>query len=298
MGRFRPIQWIRTLSPFSLPDLSGDELLAGVGELVPGRGSGRLLLGHYGEKEVREALEQFGVAEQVRRRGIHDYVLTIDASDPEHQRLLFFPGTEPVPGRNVGGVGGGPGHGKPRDPMAEMILREAFHRVSIPGKREPRRFHVLVIQWLCLQDPRLPTGPEVLLPGQKYPGLGAGKQVMEMLGAMMRRRRLDGILNRPEFVHNAILYSSRFRYVNPVAQGRLLALQVLLERMSLHELAWAVERGQVVEDGTRAHFRWYQAEQIWPNCDELTRYFDGDYYRTVAEETRQRTTYRVSADKP
>jgi hypothetical protein len=294
MGRPGLLRWLGSLSPFGLPDLSGDELLAGIGELVPGRGSGRLLLGHYGEKEVREALEQFGVADQVRRRGIQDYVLTIDASDPEHQRLLFYPGTAPGAGCVSGGMDVIPGRGHPGDPMAEMILREAFHRVSIPGQREPRRFHVLVIQWLCLQDPRVSAGPDALLPGQKYPGLGAGKQVMEMLGAMMRRRKLDGILNRPEFVHNAILYSSRFRYVNPVAQGRLLALQGLLGQMSLHELAWAVERGQVVEDGTKAHFRWYQSEQIWPNCDELTQYFEGNHYRTVVEETRQRTSYQLA----
>ncbi len=273
---FRPF-WNMTCP--SLADLGGADAFAGLEGLVPDRGRASLLLGFYSEEDIRERLAFYSVATRLAELGYPDYVVRISAADREQQELTLFP-------RSADGVG--------EEPLAEVILREVVlspDPALFPGGKV---FPMLVIQWLRLQNPGLPASARSLLPGQKYPGLGLGRKVMEMLVALVQRRNLAGIVNRPEFLHNAWLYSPHFLYLDPVAEGRLRALKRDLSHLSLWQVAWAAQRGFVVEDGCRNFFRWYQGEQLLPNCPALQEHFHGQAYRNAVDEVSAAAHYSLS----
>jgi len=116
---------------------------------------------------------------------------------------------------------------------------------------------------------------------------------MQMLRALADKRNLDGIVNRPEFLHNAVLYSPYFRYLNPVAEGRLQALKRDTAGKTRWDLGWAAVKGMLLEGGKPSLLPWYQAEQIWPNNPELTRYFQSDGYRSQVDKVRENTAFEL-----
>jgi len=118
-------------------------------------------------------------------------------------------------------------------------------------------------------------------------------KAMEMLAALCERLHLEGIINRPEFVHNAILYSRFFKFLNPIAEGRLSALRRDLKRLTLWQIAWGVHRGLVTEDGKGTFFQWFQSEQVWPDCEESHSYFESAAYLDVVAAVEEKSWYSV-----
>lgn len=292
----KPFRPFRDMIHLGVPTLTGNDDFTDLAGLIPGRGAGRLLLGKYGEEQIREAVTRFGIWDRVKGLGFVDFSVAIDASDPDHQRVQFHAirsavavGEEDMPDSSVEAL-------STSEPVAEIILREALLKPTPELMACQRALQMLVIQWICLQNPLATVDRRTLLPGQKYAGLGAGSQIMEMLIGLARQKKLDGIVNRPEFIHNAILYSRFFKYLNPDPEGRLRGLVQQLAHLSMRQIAWAVDRGWVLEDDSKAWFRWYQSEQVWPNCAELHRHFDQSDYRRKVEETMNRVRFTLVPD--
>jgi len=262
-------------------------------ECLPGRGSAHLLLCTFGEREIRSAMRRFGVTAKLEQLGYSHYDVTIDASDLEHQRLQFFgwKAGEPSMGEHEQGRGAAPV--RIAKPLGEVILREAVLQPSVPGFDNVRPFSFLIIQWIRLQDASRVEEERRLLPGQEHPGLGMGEAVMDMLKAMAKMRRMEGMINRPEFLHNAILYLRHFRFMNPDVKGRLDAIERDIKGLTLRQLSWAAEKGLLVEDDEKVYFRWFQAEQVWPNCAELEQFLSSDAYANAAAQAAQEHSYSL-----
>jgi hypothetical protein len=288
MPHKKPFRPFLDMRHWGIPDASWKTEEREVDELVSGRGRARLFLGCYGEKEIRGAIRKYSIQETLEERGLGTYRIVMDASNPDSQELRIFPVLDTDLER----------HRRAADqPLAEVILRESLLAPSESIMPEAEPCPYLVIQWICLQNPLADFDRKALLPGQKYPGLGVGSKVLEMLEALIDKLHLEGIINRPEFLHNALMYARVFRFVNPEAQGRLEALRAQLERMNLWQIAWAADRGYLLENGEK-HFRWYQAEQVWGTCESLLRYFGSDAYRRIVRETREKVAYSLAPDTP
>ena len=263
-----------------IPEFSLDGL-GDAAELVPGRGRARLFLGHYSEEAVRERLIAYSLDTRLRELGVGSYQVHIVADDPDHQEVQLHL-LDPKTGLEM------------PEALAEIVVREAILS-PIDGLLETNaRFSFLVIQWIRLQNPLAVGSPRPLLPGQKYPGLGLGRKVMELLWALCAKLKLQGIINRPEFVHNALMYSRHFKFLNPVVQGRLAALERDLGSHDLWQIAWGVQKGLVLEDGIRNFFRWYQSEQVWPDCDGLDAYFQSPRYLDAVAQSASSASYAMA----
>ena len=265
-----------------IPDFQTPEDFDGLVNLVPGRGRGNLLLGCYDEAFVRERFAHYGVLQHRAGLDYRDLTITLNASNPDHQLLEVHPLLKD-------------GHPGPHA-LAEVILREVLltpDPAIMPGSRS---FALLVIQWLRLQNPLVQHDPGTLLPGQLFPGLGLGRTVIEMLQGITRRRHLEGIVNRPEFLHNAWLYSPHFHYLDPVAEGRLLALKRDLAEFNLWQVAWAAHQRLIIEDRERAVFHWYQGEQVLPQCDDLRDCFCSTDWLATVNQVSSSCRYSISSD--
>ena len=261
-------------TPITLP--ADDDLLG----VVPRRGRGTMLFDFYAPGDVDEALVRYGVTPKLAARGFSETRVELDTSEPERQVVR-------VRGRRDGAL---------------HLLGEAFLHTDVFSTSAPfapllhgREVPLLFIQWLRLQDPTRAFAPDrPRLPGQDYPGLGVGREVVRMFLGMAERLGLGGIASCPEFAHNAVLYAAAFRFFDPAAQGRFEALQQSCAGLTLAELAWAVESGAVLDDSAGRPLAWARDEMICPTGDVLRAYLDSADYR---ERTAQaRTTCRLRID--
>jgi len=263
--------------PVRLPTAEDDELL------LPRRGRGALLLDFYSPEAVVEALERYGVTARLAARGFAAPTVELDTSDPLHQIVRVRAARD---GRE-GCVG-------------EAFLRAGSFETDAPFAEalHGRRLTLLFIQWLRLQDPtRSFTAERPSLPGQDHPGLGVGREVMEMFLGMADRLHFGGIVSCPEFAHNAVLYAAEFRFLDPAAQGRFDALREACAGLPLTELAWGVDRGCLLDDATGASVAWAREEMVRPTDPALQEHFASEAYLARVDAARRACRWRFDRSR-
>ncbi len=248
------------------PDFTNADIL----DQLTDKKAAALWLGHYTEAEVLHLLEKFGILPALKAKGFANLVIVIEPIDPFAQALKVF-------------------HAAPsaENLLAEFRLRET--PFSHTGLVVDPPLRMLAIEWLLLQNPQaIFTREQPRLPGQRHPGLGLAKPVLQLLAHLAEQHHLAGVLNFPEFFHNAYLYLEHFYYCDPHFKGVVLALRRDLIELSLAELSWAVYLGCVIDGNTGKTFEWQTDALVLPMAEKMKKYFgSADYeqnvYRTLAE---------------
>jgi hypothetical protein len=153
----------------------------------------------------------------------------------------------------------------------------------------------LSIHWLSLQDPSRAFTPErPQLPGQRYPGLGLGRPIVQRILAWAGQWGKDGVLNLPEYYHNAVFYSPVFRFLSPQRQGRFEALRRDLSSVHVALASARVLRAEVMEEPWGAPFRWEAGEMIAPLTDSLRIALAAPPYKEAVARARESVRFRMS----
>jgi len=205
---------------------------------------GRLFLGAYSEPGLVYALKEYGLWSRVAEVARDKPVLTIDQVGQSTQRFTI---TDGQGGPCLVEVKAGLRYGPDGDDSVAHDL---------PG---PRDQPWLSMEWLLLQDPHRSFPPErPRLPGQKYPGLGVGREVMELMLISGWRLGCIGVVASPAWFHNAVMYRIHYRFVDPAEEGRFLALRAAWRDsgISLAQASLDMDKGRVVDgDGEVVHWR-------------------------------------------
>ncbi len=216
-------------------------------------------LNFYTKNGIKLALKKYGMVNKLREKGFNEIDVKIGKREDGSDYLVVF---EPP--------------FKKGKFIAELVVRKTSFKDIFP---------VLKIEWLCLQNIKGKFTPEKpRLPGQNYPGLGLGKEALQLIMLMGIRLKYHALLNTPQHFHNAYIYSVAFYFDNPEDFGKLKALEKLMksENMSLAEFAWAMEDGKVFKEGEDKPFKWEPATQILPLRTYLEkRYNNPDYWEKV-----------------
>ncbi|MFZ0391235.1 MAG: hypothetical protein WAN36_12330 [Calditrichia bacterium] len=240
--------------------LDYQEIVQSLGE----SGGSPYFLGYYSPTGIEFALERYGFLDRLRRQGFEELKVVVNTHDPYKQRIaLYF--KKKLPSHLLG----------------ELVVKRNHIMLYPPfqSKLNGRSFEVVVVEWLCMQNPQGRfSAKKPRLPGQKYPGLGMGSLMMELLVIMCRRLRVAGLLNMPEHFHNAQMYSSQFFYLDPIFEARRFAIaRDLLKQYNLAEISWAIDLELVKENDQP--FKWFTAEQIIPLNPDLKEYLKSREYR-------------------
>jgi acetoin utilization deacetylase AcuC-like enzyme len=261
------------------------ELRAGDAELSEGqlaqlmseRRASELFMGMYTLDGVETALEAYGTLDRLRERGYTNPLISLDTSDPTRQTLRI--------------------HFERRDAdhlLIELIVRYRTLEPPPSAPFAPEDQRMLNVQWLCMQNPRADfTLDRPRLPGQRFPGLGLGRWVGELLGMMAQRLGCAGLVVNPDHYHNARLYARQMRFWDPLIQGRFEAIEQLLSGVALPEAAWAAEQGRVRDSQTGEPLRWEGTPQVRPMSAPLRAYFEGEPYRQLVQQAREGARYRL-----
>jgi hypothetical protein len=140
-------------------------------------------------------------------------------------------------------------------------------------------FNLLQVDWVALQNPTETFKDRIQLPGQRYPGLHVAKQVNTCFQLLASKNGRDGVLNVPEYFHNAYMYNlSGYRFLNPAFQGWFEAclsdLSDDIATKGLGAVAWAWSQGCVYDPelGNRT-ILWFPQEQVYPTTPRMYDYF-------------------------
>jgi hypothetical protein len=235
-----------------------------------------LFLGRLDAAALRRELEEAGVVAGLAARGYDRVQIRTTLESGEH-RLRVLPAGGSVP-------------------LVDLRLAEAATLFKEPtlSRLGLEVLSFLSMNWLTLQDPDRKYPPErPRLPGQDHPGLGLSRAVYQRLLLWAEDWGKDGLLNFPEYFHNAVIYSPAFRFISPAREGRFQALRRDLGALSLAEASWAVESGRVLEEPAGAPFRWEPAEMVAAISHDVRRYLDAADYGRGVEDVAARTRFKV-----
>jgi hypothetical protein len=236
-----------------------------------------LFLGRLDPESLRRELEEAGVLAGLAARGYERVVIRTGLESAEH-RLRILPS------------GGSTSLVDLRLAEASTLFKEP--RLSRLGLEV---LSFLSMNWLTLQDPdRAFPADRPRLPGQDHPGLGLSRALSTRLLLWAEDWGKDGLLNFPEYYHNAAIYAPAFRFIAPAREGRFQALRRDLAPLSLSEASWAVHDGRVLEEPAGVPLRWEPAEMVAPVSHDVRRYLEAADYRRAVDEAAERTRFRVA----
>lgn len=235
-----------------------------------------LFLGRFDAEALRRELDEAGVLGALAARG-YERVQTRTSVESGEHRLRILAGGGAVA-------------------LVDLRVAEASTLFKEPrlGRLGLEVLSFLSMHWLTLQDPGRAFSPDrPRLPGQEHPGLGLSRALYTRLLLWAEDWGKDGLLNFPEYYHNALIYAPAFRFIAPAREGRFQALRRDLAPLSVAEASWAVHDGRVREEPAGVALRWEPAEMVAPVSHDVRRYLEAPDYGRAVEESAARTRFRV-----
>ncbi len=226
-------------------------------------------LGFYTREGVRIALEKYGFLRDLEHLGFSEVRIETDTDNPDRHLFRLWSKRPDID-----------------EPLIELTVgRNFLHpRSKLTDRLSDRPLPVLSVDWLLMQNPTAEfTAQRPPLPGQAYPGLGVGAQVLELLRNVCRRLNLAGMTSVPSYFHNAHFYESEFFHFDPIYEGKFQALRRdLLSALndSICAASWALKWG-FVHDHHRPDtpFKWFHELMVDPISEPLQKYFNQRDYR-------------------
>jgi hypothetical protein len=241
---------------------------------VPAIGNG-LFLGRLDPATVRHELEEAGILAGLAARGYREVLLRASIEAGEHRLCILS--------------------GDARALLVDLRLAEASALLKEPGlfRLGLELLSFLSMRWLSLQDPGAAfTRERPRLPGQRYPGLGLSRRFYERLLLWAEEWGKDGLVNHPQYFHNAVFYHRAFRFISPAREGRFEAIARDLGALPVAEASAALEEGRVEEEGAGSA-AWEPGEMVSPLTRGMRGYLDSPDYARAVEAVRERTRFRV-----
>jgi len=256
-----------------------------IGEQLDGEKVSALFLGSFELDLIRRALDRFGIAKRLAEIGYTDLEFHFRPHGPFEHFLTIRDGSDPD---------------KPQ--IGEVVLKESR---SIPAEQHLPELHLpslslLSIEWILMQHIHGQfTAERRRLPGQNHPGLGIGTQVVELLRWVAKIMRKDGLMNIPEYFHNAIFYAKWFFFLDPKVQGAMEAVyeQLTAQGRDICDISFAAYFDCLIDEKTGAPFAWTPHEQILPISETLIDYFKHPTYARLVDERRESLSITLNAHK-
>ena len=242
-----------------------------------------LFLGVFSNSGLMYILKKFRIIDELAKKGLTDITTEVDTSDTHTHKMYVYNG-EPNPANVV----------------CELVAKIGplnFDNAML--KTYPKRFmSFLQVEWLLLQNPKTRfTEKKPRLPGQSYPGLGLGRNMMILLILMAKNLRLNAIVNKPHFFHTAFFFTKKFIFVNPYKQSEVEALsRDLLKKYSVYDIAWASNFEAIIKNNGE-YFTWEPEFLIYPMSKRLQKYFDSKDYKKIVSKNKKEISFSIDDDK-
>ena len=158
-------------------------------------------------------------------------------------------------------------------------------------------YDMVVLEWLNVQNPFASFDEsKPRLPGQRYPGLGSLRYLMEIMQKVGQETVKDGFMDVPDRFHTAVMYSRIFRFFNPAHEAVLRAMLRDLRRYSLADLSWGMITKTIIDESKGQPQIYDPSEQIFPVSRRMHKYFRSNKYWDKFKEVYNRKKYSFDYD--
>lgn len=223
--------------------------------------------GVYSKSGIDLVLERYGVKEKLKRKGHKNIQLELQIENDGSNLLRLYSVLN----------------------SEQHLILEA--KLSTQKIKHPQlgQLRFMKIDWLLAQDPLRKFDKEkVALPGQKYPGLGLSQEIIQLLIQGCHRLGFDGISHTPTHFHIALKTCRDFRYLDPIVEGKLMALKSFLLPFSLAEASNLAEEKRILNP---------HGEPVWPFegdiffaiSKKLIKYFESENYSNAVRKSYQQS---------
>ncbi len=250
-----------------------------------------LFLGRYSKDDLMGIMEKTGLMNVIRNKGYKDIIITISREDFISRLYVNYERFDK------------------ETRLVEMILREGMFRpkkVFIPRFDFNQGLHMILVEWLALQDPAGSFPPDKpRLPGQAYPGLGGLRNLQEMLYYFGENGGKEAVVDVPQHYHAAIIYSRLYStiykrlysFFSPEDAGQLEAMSRDLIDRPLADVSLAVSNGCLIDVNSGETKFWRPSEQIYPTSALLREYVDSEEYKEIVEDCYKNSKYAINWEK-
>lgn len=278
---------LRYFKPFEINirvnDNSDDDISESFGYFVYSKKSESKFLGRFTVDDITEIMAKAGLIEHLHDNGFGKIIPTIERDEALVHYLKIY--------------------SNKATPDCLLIDLRLSETRFIPDKgffekgAELSTLDMIVIEWLTLQNPHsLFTDEKPQLPGQRNPGLGALKFMMDIMFSVGSGVIKDGFLDIPEHIHGAIMYSRKFKFFNPAHEAILRALLRDLGCYSLLDITWGMTTNTILDASTGKPQEHQPSEQIFPVSKRLQDYFNSkkynDTFKSVYREKRFKLDFK------
>jgi hypothetical protein len=237
-------------------------------------------LGYYCRRGLEIVFDRYGLTGLLRKQGLADFHFSLD-KHPDGYDILRVSSPD------------SPHH------LIELVACIASLPPTCKQPADAAQRRLLNIKFLRMQNPfKQPAADRPLLPGQSFPGLGIGREMMTLLQLICVRLDLDGVLALPERLHNAVLYFRRYRFLDPDLQGIVTAILRDTREQDLNELAWGMEHGGLIDLNTNKPYRWIPSEQVLVRSGPLLAYLQAEEYLQQARNTMEHNRFMLTTSDP
>jgi len=250
-----------------------------------------LFLGRYSKDDLMGIMEKTGLMNVIRKKGYKDIIITISREDFISRLYVNYERFDK------------------ETRLVELILREGMFRpkeVFIPSFDFSQGLHMILVEWLALQDPTGIFSPEKpRLPGQAYPGLGGLRNLQAMLYFFGENGGKEAVVDVPQHYHAAVIYSRLYSsiykrlysFFSPMDAGQLEAMSRDLVDRPLADVSLAVSNGCLIDVNTGETKFWRPSEQIYPTSVLLREYVDSEEYKEIVEDSFRNSKYAIDWER-
>jgi len=240
-----------------------------------------LFLGKYSLNQVAAVLKKRNFFKEAQKRRLWPLEFDLDSSEYPLQRFRIFYKKKSL-----------------ENMVVDLKIKEGVFRLKKKLALEfpQSQCNFLILEWLTLQNPLSSFSEEKsALPGQKFPGLGLGKKVVDLFIYLARITHSDGLLAFPAYFHNALLFLRYFHFINPEKTAEVQAIRKSFPDVKFKQLAWIVHLN-CVRDGQGNVYEWKAEEQVYPLNRDLRDYFDSKKYQAIVRERQKHLSFEIDWD--
>ncbi|MCP4129799.1 MAG: hypothetical protein GY754_02165 [bacterium] len=274
-----------SFSTGSFTDTSEDDLACTLGTMSnTDTCKSELFLNRFSKNEMLEVIKNVGLLDHLHDKGFSHIAIDFDRDDTYIHALRMYHKT--INEKNL---------------LIDVRLSES--KIEVNKKiaaaikdREP--FDMLVVEWASAQNPDEEfSGDKPRLPGQEKPGLGVLLFLMKMMYVMGKEIRKDGFMDVPDHFHLAVMYSRKFKFIDPVDEGILLAVMRDLKEYSLSDLTWGFLTGTIFDESTGEYQVYTPSGQVAWLSPRMEKYFSSPKYQEICDSIYDKKKYRFEYDR-
>lgn len=219
------------------------------------------LFNKFSSDEVLGFLQESKLMQAVKQRGYPDARLHLDVLSDYDNRIYI----------------------RTKDQKILVHLRLKVSEFQL--KEDEDHFSMIYIDWLLTQNVKINSKKirKELYFGQDFPGLNVLNEITQFIRLLSNKMGTSGAFNVPEYFHDAVLFSRKFRFIDPEKEGIFRALVHSFRRLNLRQLSSHIHQNHVVYDNQEP-YSWKYGEMITCNDPYLEKkIFNEAYYKRLKE---------------